>query len=66
MFFTLWYKLIIFFVIGLIGSVSKAPYCMSKHGIVGYTKATALELATTGISVNAVSPGFVFTDIIKS
>ncbi|ADP79393.1 3-oxoacyl-ACP reductase [Pseudofrankia inefficax] len=43
------------------GVVSAAPYSASKHGVVGFTKALGLELARTGVTVNAVCPGFVET-----
>jgi ketoreductase len=43
------------------GVVFAAPYSASKHGVIGFTKALGLELATTGITVNAVCPGFVET-----
>ena len=43
------------------GVVLGAPYSASKHGIVGFTKALGLELAKTGITVNAVCPGYVET-----
>ncbi|HEY9476112.1 MAG TPA: SDR family NAD(P)-dependent oxidoreductase [Mycobacteriales bacterium] len=43
------------------GVVTAAPYSASKHGVVGFTKAVGLELAKTGITVNAVCPGFVET-----
>lgn len=42
-----------------------APYCASKHGVVGFTKALGLELAKTGVTVNAVCPGFAETDLAK-
>ena len=50
---------------GLVASVNKAPYIASKHGVVGLTKATALENATTGVTVNAICPGFVLTPLIQ-
>ena len=43
------------------GVVLAAPYSASKHGVVGFTKALGLELAKTGITVNAVCPGYVET-----
>ncbi|PWW63176.1 SDR family NAD(P)-dependent oxidoreductase [Actinokineospora spheciospongiae] len=43
------------------GVVHAAPYSASKHGVVGFSKALGLELAATGITVNAVCPGFVET-----
>lgn len=43
------------------GVVLGAPYSASKHGVVGFTKALGLELAQTGITVNAVCPGYVET-----
>ena len=50
---------------GLVASVSKSAYVAAKHGLVGLTKATALELATTGITVNAICPGWVLTPLVQ-
>lgn len=47
------------------GVVFGAPYSASKHGVVGFTKALGLELAKTGITVNAVCPGFVETPLAE-
>ena len=48
---------------GLVASVHKAAYVAAKHGIVGLTKVTALETATTGITCNAICPGWVRTPL---
>jgi ketoreductase len=45
------------------GVVFGAPYSASKHGVVGFTKALGLELAQTGVTVNAVCPGYVETPL---
>ncbi|MFF4216851.1 MULTISPECIES: SDR family NAD(P)-dependent oxidoreductase [Streptomyces] len=47
------------------GVVHAVPYSASKHGVVGLTKALGLELARTGITVNAVCPGFVETPMAE-
>jgi ketoreductase len=47
------------------GVVHAAPYSASKHGVVGFSKALGLELAKTGITVNAVCPGFVETPMAE-
>ncbi|MFV2022771.1 3-oxoacyl-ACP reductase FabG [Micromonospora sp. LOL_023] len=47
------------------GVVLGAPYSASKHGVVGFTKALGLELAKTGVTVNAVCPGYVETRMAK-
>jgi ketoreductase len=50
-------------VLGRFGVPGYAAYCTSKHGILGFTRALALELAPRGITVNAVCPGWVQTDM---
>ena len=40
-------------------------YCAAKHAVVGLTRALAIEVATKGVTVNAVCPGFTDTDIVK-
>jgi 3-hydroxybutyrate dehydrogenase len=50
----------------LVASPNKAPYVASKHGIAGLTKAVALETATSGITVNCISPGYVWTSLVEN
>jgi 3-hydroxybutyrate dehydrogenase len=50
---------------GLIGSVEKAAYVAAKHGVVGLTKVTALETATSGVTCNAICPGWVLTPLVQ-
>jgi ketoreductase len=47
------------------GVVLAAPYCASKAGVIGFTKSVGLELAKTGVTVNAVCPGFVETPMAQ-
>ena len=48
---------------GILGNAGQANYSASKAGVIGFTKAVARELASRGINVNAVAPGFVETDM---
>ncbi|OCL26054.1 3-oxoacyl-[acyl-carrier-protein] reductase [Orenia metallireducens] len=48
-------------VIGLVGNTGQANYAASKAGLIGFTKSVAKELATRGITVNAIAPGFIKT-----
>jgi 3-hydroxybutyrate dehydrogenase len=50
---------------GLVASVQKSAYVAAKHGIVGLTKVGALETATTGVTVNAICPGWVLTPLVQ-
>ena len=51
---------------GLVASAQKSAYVAAKHGIVGLTKAAALENATTGVTVNAICPGWVLTPLVQA
>ena len=50
---------------GLVASAQKSAYVAAKHGIVGFTKSAALELATTGVTSNAICPGWVLTPLVQ-
>ena len=50
---------------GLVASAEKAAYVAAKHGLVGLTKVTALETAETGITCNAICPGWVLTPLVQ-
>ena len=50
---------------GLVASVNKVAYVAAKHGLVGLTKVVALETARTGITCNAICPGWVLTPLVQ-
>jgi 3-hydroxybutyrate dehydrogenase len=50
---------------GLVASPFKSAYVAAKHGLVGFTKSVALEVAEQGITVNAICPGYVMTPIVE-
>jgi 3-hydroxybutyrate dehydrogenase len=50
---------------GLVASPFKSAYVAAKHGVVGFTKSVALELAEAGITANSICPGFVLTPLVE-
>jgi 3-hydroxybutyrate dehydrogenase len=50
---------------GLVASANKSAYVAAKHGLVGLTKAVALETAATGVTCNAICPGWVLTPLVQ-
>jgi len=50
---------------GLVASAQKVAYVAAKHGVLGMTKVAAIELANTGITVNAICPGWVLTPLVE-
>jgi 3-hydroxybutyrate dehydrogenase len=50
---------------GLVASVHKVAYVAAKHGVLGITKVVALETATTGVTCNAICPGWVLTPLVQ-
>jgi 3-oxoacyl-[acyl-carrier protein] reductase len=53
-------------VVGQAGNAGQANYAASKAGLIGFTKALALEVASRGITVNAVAPGLIATDMTRA
>ena len=53
-------------IVGLIGNPGQANYAASKAGIIGFTKAVAKELASRGITCNAIAPGFIKTEMTEA
>jgi len=51
---------------GLVASPFKSAYVAAKHGVVGFTKSTALEAAGTGVTANAICPGWVRTALVET
>lgn len=52
-------------VVGVAGNPGQANYCASKAGVIGFTKSLAKEIASKDITVNAIAPGFIETDMTK-
>ncbi len=50
-------------IVGIKGNAGQANYCASKAGVIGFTKAAAKELGSRGITVNAIAPGYIQTDM---
>lgn len=53
-------------VVGIVGNAGQANYCAAKAGVIGMTKSLAKELASRGINVNAIAPGFIKTDMTSA
>ncbi|WP_157269943.1 3-hydroxybutyrate dehydrogenase [Azohydromonas aeria] len=50
---------------GLVASAEKSAYVAAKHGLIGFTKTVALETASTGVTANAICPGWVLTPLVE-
>lgn len=53
-------------VVGITGNIGQSNYAAAKSGLIGFTKSLAREVASRGITVNAVSPGFICTDMVNN
>jgi len=53
-------------VLGLVGSAGQANYCASKAGVIGFTRAVAREVGSRGITVNAIAPGYIQTQMTEA
>lgn len=53
-------------IVGITGNIGQGNYSASKAGVIGFTKAMAKELASRGINVNAIAPGFIETDMTEN
>ena len=50
----------------LVASPNKSAYVAAKHGVAGFTKTVALETATSGVTINCISPGYVWTTLVEN
>ncbi|MDT8716260.1 3-oxoacyl-[acyl-carrier-protein] reductase [Clostridium sp. 19966] len=53
-------------IVGIVGNAGQANYCASKAGIIGLTKSVSKELGSRGITVNAIAPGFIETEMTEA